>query len=69
MKPKVLLGLLCLFSIISCSKNKGFSPEFMQQTAGRYLYNANDVMDVYYENDKLFLRWRGAEKIEPVVFR
>lgn len=67
MKTKVFLGLLLLVGIMSCSKNKGFTPEFMEQTAGRYLYNANDVMDVYYENDKLFLRWRGADKIEPVV--
>ncbi len=67
MKTKLVLCLLLLFSIISCSKNKGFSPEFMEQTTGRYLYNANDVMDVYYENDKIFLSWRGANKIEPVV--
>jgi tetratricopeptide (TPR) repeat protein len=39
----------------------------MEQTSGRYLYNQDDVIDIYYVNKKLFLKWRGAEKIEPVI--
>ncbi len=38
----------------------------MEQTSGRYLYNADDVIDVYYKDNKMFFNWRGGV-VEPVV--
>jgi len=68
MKPKSLLFFLFLIVVVfSCSKNIDYSSEYMEQTSGRYLYNQDDVIDIYYVNKKLFLKWRGAEKIEPVI--
>ena len=68
MKTKVSLVALILAVIISsCSKNIDYTPEFMEQTSGRYLINHEEIIDVYYENKKLFIKWKGAEKIEPVV--
>jgi tetratricopeptide (TPR) repeat protein len=67
---KTKFSLIYLFLIVvvfSCSKNIDYSSEFMQQTSGRYLYNQDEVIDVYYNNKKLFLKWKGAEKIKPVI--
>ena len=65
-KTKSLFFILFLI-VFSCSKNIDYSSEYMEQTSGRYLYNQDDVIDVYYDNGKLFLKWRGAEKIKPVI--
>ena len=62
-----LLSLIASIIISSCSKNVNYTPEFIAQTSGRYLFNPDDVIEVFYENNKLFVKWRGAEKIEPVV--
>ncbi|MGM5470844.1 tetratricopeptide repeat protein [Flavobacteriaceae bacterium LMO-SS05] len=51
----------------SCSKHVTFSPEQIAQTSGRYLYSQDEVLDVYYDQGNLFLKWRGAERMEPVV--
>jgi tetratricopeptide (TPR) repeat protein len=68
MKTKALLFSLFLIVIISsCSKHIDYTPEFMAQTSGRYLYNQNEVIDVYYDHNKLFIKWKGVERIEPVV--
>lgn len=67
-KTKSLLFFLFLIVVVfSCSKNIDYSSEYMQQTSGRYLYSQDEVIDVYYDNKKLFLKWRGAEKIKPVI--
>ena len=68
MKPKALLFSFILFAFVaSCSKNIEYSQEHINQTSGRYLYSPDEVIDIYYDNNNLFLKWRGAEKIEPVV--
>jgi tetratricopeptide (TPR) repeat protein len=67
-KPKVILSLFCLFAMtIGCSKNVTYSPEHIAQTSGRYLYSQDEVLDVYYDHGDLFLKWRGADRMEPVV--
>ncbi|WP_347923967.1 tetratricopeptide repeat protein [Pontimicrobium sp. SW4] len=63
-------SFLVLFTIAfvsSCSKNIDYSAEYMEQTSGRYLYNQENVIDVFYENKKLFLNWGEYKIIEPVV--
>ena len=67
-KTKLLLFFIFLIVVVfSCSKNIDYSPEYIKQTSGRYLFNQDEVIDVYYDNGKLFLKWRGAEKIKPVI--
>ena len=67
-KTKSLLFFLFLIVVVfSCSKNIDYSSEYIEQTSGRYLYSQDEVIDVYYVNKKLFLKWRGAEKIKPVI--
>jgi len=66
MKTKYSLVAFFLLIILACGKTANYTPEFMEDTTGRYLYNADEVIEVYYNNNELFLKWRGAEKIEPM---
>ncbi len=68
MKTKtVLFSLFYIIIATSCSKNIEYTPEYMERTSGRYLLNQDEVIEVFYDNDKLFLKWKGAEKIKPVI--
>jgi tetratricopeptide (TPR) repeat protein len=68
MKSKFIVGLLVLATAVwSCSKHIEFTHEFKDQTSGKYLFNQDDIIEVFYEDNNLFLKWRGASKIEPVV--
>lgn len=51
--------------IYGCSKSEN-SPEFINQTSGRYLFNSDEIIEVYYKENNLFLKWHGAEKIKPL---
>ena len=68
MKPKIVLySLFFILTILSCNKSVNYSTEYMQETSGRYLYNQDDIIEVFYENNRMFFKWRGAEKIKPVI--
>ena len=68
MKTKtVLFSLFCIIILASCSKNIEYTPEYMERTSGRYLLNQDEIIEVFYDNEKLFLKWKGAEKIKPVI--
>ncbi len=62
-----LAALILLFIISSCTKSIDYSQEHINQTSGRYLYNADEVIDVFYENNSLFLKWKGADALKPVA--
>jgi tetratricopeptide (TPR) repeat protein len=57
--------LSILTILISCSSPAN-SPDFIKKTTGRYLYNSDEVIEVYFENEELFLKWRGANSIKPM---
>ena len=61
----LLLPLLAIV-IIGCSKSS-IDAKLLEQYSGRYLFNANEIIEVYNENGNLFLKWRGAEKIKPLI--
>ncbi|PHR70196.1 MAG: tetratricopeptide repeat protein [Lutibacter sp.] len=65
MKPNYFLLLILTTLFISCSKST-ITPEFIKQTEGRYLYNPDETIEVYFEENELFMKWRGAEKITPM---
>lgn len=68
MKSKTLLFAILLTAFIwSCTKSIEYTAEYMEQTSGRYLFNQENVIDVYYENNKLFLNWGELKVIEPVI--
>ena len=55
-----------LFLITSGCGNNTNSAEFIQKTSGRYLYNSNELITVYFKENALFLEWRGATEIQPL---
>ncbi len=59
--------MVLTITVCSCSKSMDYTQAFKDQTSGKYLYNQDDVIEVFYENNKLFFKWRGADKIEPVA--
>ena len=63
----LLIPIFIISLLASCSKTVNYTSEHIEQTSGRYLFNQDEVIDVYYKDNKLFLKWKGAENIEPVV--
>lgn len=64
MKNYLLVSFLLLICL-SCS-NSGNSKTFITGTTGRYLFNANEVLEVYYKEKILLVKWRGREGIKPL---
>ncbi len=60
----VLFGLAIV--VMACSSSVEYSEVFKKQTAGKYLFNADDVMEINYDNNDLDLTWRGV-KTKPVA--
>jgi len=63
----LLFALSITVFATSCSKRVDYTQEYMEQTTGRYLYNQENFIDVYYENKKLLINWGGLKVIEPVI--
>jgi len=60
---KLLYPLFLITIIISCTSTKN-SETFMKATSGRYLFNANEVLEIYFEDAEIHAKWRGNEDIE-----
>ena len=65
MKLKYLILPLIFIIIYSCS-NTTNSPEFIEKTSGRYLFNSDEVIQIYFIKNELFMEWRGAKNIKPL---
>ncbi|MFP4845667.1 tetratricopeptide repeat protein [Winogradskyella sp. PE311] len=65
MKIRVFLVLLTTI-VLSCSNSVDYSDEFKKETSGSYLYNLDDLIEVYYDDNTLYLNWRGG-KVKPVA--
>ena len=63
-KSKISLILLLLI-VISCSKTSN-NPDFINRVSGKYLFNPNKAIEVYFVENELFLKWNGAENIKPL---
>lgn len=67
MKIKTLFPIFIIVLLLSnCSKSIEYSDTFKKETAGKYLYNEDDVITISYENNTLFFKWRGV-KTKPVA--
>jgi len=59
----LILSLILLFT--SCS-SKTNSPEFREKAAGRYYFNADEIIEVTFnEDNKLLIKWRNQD-LEPL---
>ncbi len=67
MKSKVAILILIVSALfISCGNSVEYSETFKKETSGKYLYNLDELILVYYEGNTLVLNWKGG-KIEPVT--
>ena len=67
MKSKLAaLIIVVLTLVVSCANSVEYSEAFKNETAGKYLYNPDELILVYYDGNKLRLNWKGGV-IEPVT--
>lgn len=52
--------LLSLILLSSCTSSKN-SPEFISETEGRYLFNSDETIEVYFEESILKVKWRDQD--------
>jgi len=64
MKSKISL-ILISFIVLSCSKPSN-NIDFITKVSGRYLFNPDATIEVYFIKNELFLKWNGAENIKPL---
>ncbi|MDP2069094.1 MAG: tetratricopeptide repeat protein [Lutibacter sp.] len=57
--------LIFLAFLFGCTNNSN-NPELIKKATGRYLYNSDEVVKVYFEENEMYLAWRGANKIKPL---
>ena len=60
---KLLYPFLLIAVLVSCTSQKN-TEEFIKNTSGRYLFNANEVIEIYFVDAEMFAKWRGNNKIE-----
>ncbi len=65
MKIKHFIFLFSLILIYSCSSTSN-EPVFVKKATGRYLYNSDEIVEVYFKETELFMIWRGAKSIKPL---
>jgi len=59
-----LFPTLALVIMVGCSSNSN-DPEFLKKIEGRYLFTADEIVNVHSKDNFLLLEWRGAEAIKP----
>lgn len=65
MKLKYVAFLMFVSIFSSCSKTSN-DQDFIKKATGRYLYNSDEVIEVYFEQAELYMVWRGATAIKPL---
>ena len=62
MKSFLYIISLCFF--ISCNNSKN-TQEFMNTSKGKYLFNSNETIEVYFKDGILKITWRG-KNLKPI---
>ncbi len=68
MRLNIFIIIILSTIFLNCSKSNN-SPEFIKQTTGRYLYNSDEIIEVYFKKNDLYLKWHGAERIKPMKLK
>lgn len=58
-----LIPLILLVFLTACASKEN-SEEFINATEGRYLFNENEIIEIYFKDKVLHTKWRGLEDIE-----
>ncbi len=56
-----ILALLFFTTLFTACKSDNNSEEFINSSSGRYLFNANETIEVYFKDNVLFVKWRNKE--------
>jgi tetratricopeptide (TPR) repeat protein len=62
---KRILVVFSALLLIGCGNSKN-SPEFISEVSGKYLFNSDESIGISFEEDVLFVSWRGNDKIKPL---
>lgn len=65
MKIKTIFFILTASLFFNCSNNTN-SEEFINKTTGRYLFNSDETIEVYFTENVMYLKWRGGNAIKPL---
>lgn len=57
---KRIFYFLSILFLFSCGNSKN-SPEFIDEVQGRYLFNSNETLEIYFEESVLKVKWRGKD--------
>ncbi|WP_165730154.1 type IV pilus biogenesis/stability protein PilW [Polaribacter sp. 20A6] len=60
---KTLTFLFLFILLASCTSQKN-SEDFISTTQGRYLFNDNEVIEIFFKEQQLFAKWRGNDHID-----
>lgn len=58
-----LYPLFLLILLSSCTSQKN-ADEFVSATSGRYLFNENEVIEIFFKEQVLHAKWRGNDNLE-----
>jgi tetratricopeptide (TPR) repeat protein len=71
MKTKLFLSIFSILLLSNCTSKKN-SPDFIQNASGRYFFNADEVIEVVFKDQELYLNWRNTDlkpmKVNDSVF-
>ena len=71
MKAKLFFSLLCAIFLINCTSKKN-DQDFINNASGRYFFNADEVIEVLFKDQELYLNWRNSDlkplKVNDSVF-
>ncbi|CAL2084253.1 tetratricopeptide repeat protein [Tenacibaculum sp. 190524A05c] len=71
MKTKLFFSLLCAILLINCTSKKN-DQDFINNASGRYFFNADEVIEVLFKDQELYLKWRNSDlkplKVNDSVF-
>lgn len=57
---------LCTALVFIACVNPKNSTEFIEKASGRYLFNADEIIEIYFKEQELFAKWRGNDAIETL---
>lgn len=61
---KRIFYFLSIILLISCGDSKN-SADFIASTEGRYLFNSDETIEVYFEESVMKVKWRGKD-MKPI---
>jgi len=62
---KRILSLFIIVLLYSCGNSKN-SQTFIDQVTGKYLFNSDESIEIYFVKNELSVKWRGRDDIKPL---